>query len=603
MIEQSSSTSPSLQPLHTDTTNNNHSVQYSPRSELDITDYGNDTLSISIPGTHHTTTNTIPNNNQQPAHYSNNDLGDNEQTIIHTVSVDDELLSDSNDDTELIELLRSDSIQQHSNNHDNTDYTTNNQFTVIEIESLSASHRNNSNISQLVNHQLIDNNTQTMEQNSGYAITVTDTIHEYIQPDNNNNYYTWPCSKIDIIDTLYVPIDDFRNKQLRNDTLTPRHVAAGIDSQGIPWSQLNLSRHEYRTRRNEFYSSDSGLAEPNSDIKLYSQKSSNKLLYQFHSNYLSVKPYYFHFQLRHLVCATSAHDIYTMCLNNTSHYNTITNKLTSCLEFTHMDVMCSLQVDSYNQLLFLGGTKGEFICMNLITGTRVNSFDKITSQESSICNSITLYNNNTLDTHILISDNDTYLRDIAVNTMQCSGEYKFDIPINYSCSNPDNNNMICVVGDTESCYVIDRRIESSHCIINELIGHTDHSFSSSWNINGINICTASQDCTGRIWDIRNTKQSTNIISANMSPIRSCMYSHDGTQLVLCEAADYIHIYQHNQQYTVKQTIDLFGEISGISYSPDDESIFIGVTDRIYGCLLQYNKCKYRLNDLFDTSTI
>ena len=38
-----------------------------------------------------------------------------------------------------------------------------------------------------------------------------------------------------------------------------------------------------------------------------------------------------------------------------------------------------------------------------------------------------------------------------------------------------------------------------------------------------------------------------------------------------------------------QEIDFFGEITGISFSPDTESLFIGVQDETYGSLLEYNR--------------
>jgi hypothetical protein len=177
--------------------------------------------------------------------------------------------------------------------------------------------------------------------------------------------------------------------------------------------------------------------------------------------------------------------------------------------------------------------KGEFTCMDLVSGLRINTFDKITDATNSICNSITLYNQYS-DTHILISDNDSYVRDIAVDTMQCVAEYGFDYPVNYAVTNPTDTNAICIVGDAADCSIIDARTKQT---THKLVGHTDH------------------------------------------------------------------IYDHTTQYKTAQTIDLFGEISGVSITPDNNSIFIAVTDRIYGCLLEYTRNSIQLMDLYDTRTL
>ncbi|KAJ6869985.1 hypothetical protein NC652_035788 [Populus alba x Populus x berolinensis] len=46
-----------------------------------------------------------------------------------------------------------------------------------------------------------------------------------------------------------------------------------------------------------------------------------------------------------------------------------------------------------------------------------------------------------------------------------------------------------------------------------------------------------------------------------------------------------------RRFEKEQEIDLFGEISVVSFSPDTESLFIGVWDRNYGSLFQYNRCR------------
>ena len=40
-----------------------------------------------------------------------------------------------------------------------------------------------------------------------------------------------------------------------------------------------------------------------------------------------------------------------------------------------------------------------------------------------------------------------------------------------------------------------------------------------------------------------------------------------------------------------QEIDLFGEIAGISLSPDGDALFVGIADRTYGSLMQFRRAR------------
>jgi hypothetical protein len=61
---------------------------------------------------------------------------------------------------------------------------------------------------------------------------------------------------------------------------------------------------------------------------------------------------------------------------------------------------------------------------------------------------------------------------------------------------------------------------------------------------------------------------------------------------MAEPADFVHIFDVGSGYRRKQVVDFFGEISGISFSPDTEALFIGVHDRTYSSLLQYNRLRF-----------
>jgi len=120
----------------------------------------------------------------------------------------------------------------------------------------------------------------------------------------------------------------------------------------------------------------------------------------------------------------------------------------------------------------------------------------------------------------------------------------------------------------------------------------DYSFTSVWNLDGQTFATGNQDKTCRVWDIRNLSKSIAVLGGNIGAIRSIRYTSDGKFLAMAEPADFIHIFDVDSGYSRKQELDFFGEIAGISFSPDTESLFVGVHDRAYSSLLQFSRRRF-----------
>eukprot|EP00262_Sarcandra_glabra_P007211 TRINITY_DN1986_c0_g2_i2.p1 TRINITY_DN1986_c0_g2~~TRINITY_DN1986_c0_g2_i2.p1 ORF type:complete len:174 (-),score=20.32 TRINITY_DN1986_c0_g2_i2:214-735(-) len=148
--------------------------------------------------------------------------------------------------------------------------------------------------------------------------------------------------------------------------------------------------------------------------------------------------------------------------------------------------------------------------------------------------------------------------------------------------------LIVIVGDNPDGILVDSQ---SGKTITSLCGHLDFSFASAWHPNGHTFATGNQDKTCRIWDARNLSKSVAVLKGNLGAIRSIRFTSDGQFMAMAEPADFVHIYDTKNSYGKEQEIDFFGEISGMSFSPDTESLFIGVWDRTYGSLLQYRRCR------------
>lgn len=125
-----------------------------------------------------------------------------------------------------------------------------------------------------------------------------------------------------------------------------------------------------------------------------------------------------------------------------------------------------------------------------------------------------------------------------------------------------------------------------------LKGHLDYSFASAWNPDGRILATGNQDTTCRLWDIRNLSESVSVLKGRMGAIRAIRFTSDGRFMAMAEPADFVHIFDTKSDFAKAQEIDLFGEIAGVSFSPDTEALFIGVADRTYGSLLEFNRRRY-----------
>ncbi|CAA2992631.1 uncharacterized WD repeat-containing -like isoform X2 [Olea europaea subsp. europaea] len=129
-------------------------------------------------------------------------------------------------------------------------------------------------------------------------------------------------------------------------------------------------------------------------------------------------------------------------------------------------------------------------------------------------------------------------------------------------------------------------------VLSNLKGHLDYSFASAWHPNGQILATGNQDTTCRLWDVRNLSESFAVLKGRMGAIRAIRFSSDGQFMAMTEPADFVHIFDAESDYARGQEIDLFGEIAGISFSPDSEALFVGVADRTYGSLLEFNRKRH-----------
>ncbi|XP_027368903.1 uncharacterized WD repeat-containing protein C2A9.03-like isoform X3 [Abrus precatorius] len=251
--------------------------------------------------------------------------------------------------------------------------------------------------------------------------------------------------------------------------------------------------------------------------------------------------------------------------------------------FTHTQVSTLAVKD---KLLVAGGFQGELICKHL-DRPGVSFCTRTTYDDNAITNAIEIYACPSGAVHFTASNNDCGVRDFDMEKFQFSKHFRFPWPVNHSSLSP-NGKLLLIVGDHPEGMLVDSQNGKT---IMSLSGHFDYSFASSWHPDGVTFATGNQDKTCRIWDMRNLSKSVAVLKGNLGAIRSIRYTSDGRYMAVAEPADFVHVYDVKSGYEKEQEIDFFGEISGISFSPDTESLFVGVWDRTYGSLLEYGRCR------------
>ncbi|KAI3743149.1 hypothetical protein L1987_60852 [Smallanthus sonchifolius] len=375
---------------------------------------------------------------------------------------------------------------------------------------------------------------------------------------------------------------------------------AGKDIQGIPWGRLDITRESYRRTRLEQYRNYENVPLSGDAVdKEYEQKSKGGKYYDFFYNTRALQPTILHFQLRNLVWATSKNDVYfssnysimlwsalsqnsTEILNFSGHVAPTEKHAGSLLEgFTKTQISTLAINDNF---LVAGGFQGELACKRL-DEQGVSFCTRTTYEGNGITNSIEIYNSLSGGMHFMASNNDCGVREYDMDGFQLVNHFRFPWPVNHTSLSPDRK-LITVVGDHLDGLLVD---STSGKTVATVEGHLDYSFASAWHPDGRILATGNQDKTCRVWDLRNLSNPVSVLKGSMGAVRSVRFSSDGQFLVVAEPADFVHVYNTNLNYEKRQEIDFFGEISGVSLSPDDEALYIGVWDRTYHSMLQFNK--------------
>ncbi|XP_058207699.1 uncharacterized WD repeat-containing protein C2A9.03-like [Rhododendron vialii] len=329
------------------------------------------------------------------------------------------------------------------------------------------------------------------------------------------------------------------------------------------------------------------------------------MYYEFRRNSRSAKSTRPHFQSSNSVWATSKHDVYLQSHFSVTHWSALTCNKTEVLNSSGHVAPCEKHQGSLlegftrtqvstiavkDRLLVAGGFKGELIFKNL-DRPGVCFCTRTTYEDNASTNVVEMYNAQNGAVHLTVANNDCGVRDFDMEKFQLSKNFSFPWPVNHTSLSPDGKLRI-IVGDNPEGMLVD---SGTGKMVASLVGHLDFSSASAWHPDGLTFATGNQDKTCRIWDARNLSKSVAALRGNLGAIQPICYSSDGRFMAMAEPTDFVHVFDAKSGYEKEQEIDFFGEVSGMSFSPDTELLFIGVCDaigvwdRTYGGLLEFGR--------------
>lgn len=442
----------------------------------------------------------------------------------------------------------------------------------------------------------------------------------------------------------YPPISnlaDFRSTRgaKRPLKITPEHMhQEKCDFQGIHWPRYQVTKAQARQVRRMTYKNFLNMDQRSPNLHQRSEDWGTRRFaktFRAHTNISNLPqtesffnfretntryvPLWRHYQLRHNVFATGQNAVYhhtgggrdfdlssrtwsVQCYNPQSGTSSTVMAPKQCARSEDLFTPPLTQISSLSashDVLVVGSLIGVYGFRSLLTSPHDKCTTGTIPSTSTHPNHHPDYTDNSTN-HVhtflprrsshpvaVFNSNDNYVNtlDIATNTFITS--HRFASPVNCSVTSPCarlrllvSDDAVPVVADVESGAVLSR-----------LPGHTDHGFACAWAPDGITMATGHQDGILQIWDARNLSTAVARIAAEQSGIRALQFSPLGggkPVLVAAEQADFVHVIDADT-FSQKQVIEYFGELAGVSITPDGNTLFVGNADADFGGLMEFSR--------------
>ncbi|CEJ81688.1 hypothetical protein VHEMI01804 [[Torrubiella] hemipterigena] len=372
------------------------------------------------------------------------------------------------------------------------------------------------------------------------------------------------------------------------------------DFQGLDWLSMGTTRSAARSRRQYTYRNYVNRQDSDKWNTRHCSCSGRE-----ESNFFKFKRTSFqndvclaHFQLRSVLgCPTRTNAFYPG-RTGIRRFNTLSGKTDTFLEIPEFSMTGSTvtTLDADLGVVMCGTFEGNYVVKAVESEEPgPDAKGQISAYESGITNHIKIEQSRSSSSPTAaIASNDDFLRlyDFATDTFVAKRRYP--VAMNCTALSP-NKTMRALVGDSDKILITD---DNTGKIQFQLSGHRDYGFACAWSDDGYTLATGSQDMAIKIWDARYWSSNSGVcqplhtIKSELAGARTLKFSLVGSGppvLVAAEEADFVNIIDA-KSYNTKQTIDVFGEICGASFTNEGQNLNILCRDSHRGGLLQFERC-------------
>ncbi|KAI1818432.1 WD40 repeat-like protein [Poronia punctata] len=465
-----------------------------------------------------------------------------------------------------------------------------------------------------------EDNPDDMEEFDNHPIFLTNANPGVLAPDNPNSldslrFWRYCKGRGQLKNIAGTP----RNELSLNHVVRPRVEYADLkgdeyDFQGINWSLLGVRRSLARQARLQMFQNYTNLAGsdkwgPSRNLAVaYQLPSRGEDFFRFRSMDLRRDVDLRHFQLRNILGVDSRTRVFYPGPNSTiRELDPTTGRVTTAMEFPEEDpeeaTISTLTAEE--GVLMTGGFNGSYRFRSIETEDRkFYSKGRLTVHPGGITNHVQVSSTrNSSALHAAFASNDQWFRTVDLTTNRVVSARSSDHAVNCSRLSPDKRLRV-MVGDTVDVHIADAETGET---LQQLGGHRDFGFACDWAPDGWTVATGNQDKTVRIWDARKWKNSKGeslnvaVLWSEMAGVRSLRFSPLGSGkrvLIGAEEADIINIFDA-QTFNSKQTVDVFGELAGVSFTAGGHEVLALSSDPVRGGVLCLERCDHGSEERFD----
>ncbi|KAK5624670.1 hypothetical protein RRF57_000386 [Xylaria bambusicola] len=428
-----------------------------------------------------------------------------------------------------------------------------------------------------------------------------------ILPDNSNSldfvrFWSWCKRHAQLKDIRSTPSNELSIAKVDRSRITYENLKGDeCDLQGINWQDLGVTRSSARRCRIKLFRNYTNI----SDSDAWDSSISDKLLRR-HENYFRFRSMdicsdvrLMHFQLRNIMGCASRTAVYYPCISGIiRELDPTTGQAKAAMKFKNSDDAQVSTLAAEEGILITGGFYGTYRYRSIGTGDDSCCYDgRLTDHISGITNHVQVNSSRRSSIPLAaFASNDFGFRMVDLARNEIVLDKMYDHALNCTALSPDKRLRV-MVGDLREVLITDAETGE---VLRRLNGHRDFGFACDWAPDGWTIATGNQDKSIRIWDARMWKNSIAVLRSEMAGVRSLHFSPLGSGkrlLLAAEEADVINLIEA-QTFESKQTIDVFGELAGVSFANAGQEIMALSSDPVRGGVLRLERCDHGAEDTF-----